>query len=247
MTDAIVLERVFNFRDLGGLPVAGGGEVRRGVLFRSATPQQATPNDVEVLTGRGLRRILDLRFRKESESEGHGLFEQSAVSIVKLPFRVPRPDDAASAVPMQTPDALGPFYLSMLDLSGEPISTAVRLLLEDDGGVPALFHCAAGKDRTGVLAAILLGAVGVPDEVIVADYARSNEASAQIQAQLPTMAYYAQAYGNREPSKSVVDGGVMSVFMAGLNEKYGAAAGYLESVGISDSELGQLRELLVSH
>ncbi|SEP05684.1 tyrosine-protein phosphatase [Trujillonella endophytica] len=243
-----VPEGVLNFRDLGGLPVAGGGRVRTGRLFRSATPQLMTPSDLDELRSRvGLRTVLDLRFAKESAAGGSGLLAGSGIAVVNIPFRVPRPADPNTPVgeqaPAQLSGILGPFYLGMLELSAERIARAVRLLLDD--GMPALFHCAAGKDRTGILAALLLSTVGVPDDVVVADYVRTNESLDRMLAQLRSLDFYADQMHLREPQRNTVDGGVMEVFLDGLRRTHGSARGYLLSAGLLEDELADLRDRLV--
>lgn len=238
-------EQVFNFRDLGGLPIADGGQVRSGVLFRSATPQLLSESDVVLFTERlGIRRILDLRFSEESESEGHGLLSSSSIEIHNLPFLAPRPADAATAVPDRSAAAMAPFYVSMVELSMEPIARGVRLLVGD--GLPALFHCAAGKDRTGMFAAVVLSTIGVPDTAIIADYVRTNEATEQILSQLTSLAYYADREHLKNPDRNKVDGEVIRVMLERMRERFGSTRGYLLEAGISDAELERLKELLVA-
>jgi protein-tyrosine phosphatase len=243
-----VPEGVLNFRDLGGLPVAGGGHIRPGQLFRSATPQLMTEGDLSWLRTRiGLRTVLDLRFAKESAAGGCGLLADSGITVVNIPFRVPRPADPTTPVgeqaPAQLADVLGPFYLGMLELSAERIARAVHLLVDD--GMPALFHCAAGKDRTGILAALLLSTAGVPDDVVVADYVRTNESLDRMVAQLRSLDFYADQMHLREPQRNTVDGGVMETFLDGLRRSHGSARDYLLGAGVSEAELTELRDRLV--
>ncbi|WP_197028963.1 tyrosine-protein phosphatase [Blastococcus sp. URHD0036] len=243
-----VPEGVLNFRDLGGLPVVGGGRVRRGRLFRSATPQLMTEGDLEWLRSRiGLRTVIDLRFAKESAAEGCGLLADSDIAVVNIPFRVPKPADLSTPVAEQAPaqisEVLGPFYVGMVELSAERIARAVHLLVDD--GMPALFHCAAGKDRTGILAALLLSTVGVPDDAVVADYVRTNESLDRMMAQLRSLDFYADRVHLQEPQRNTVDGGVMQGFLDGLRRTHGSPREYLLGAGVTEAELAVLRDDLV--
>ena len=227
------------------MPVAGGGTIRAGRLFRSATPQLMTADDLDWFRSQiGLRTVLDLRFAKEAAAEGCGLLAGSGIEVVNIPFRVPRPDPAAPArAPARMADFLGPFYLGMVELSTGAIARAVRLLLDD--GMPALFHCAAGKDRAGILAALLLSSAGVPDDAIVTDYVRTNEQLERMLTQLLSLDFYADNLHLRDTQKNTVDGRVMEVFLAGVERTYGSARGYLLAAGLTDAELDRLRAELV--
>jgi protein tyrosine/serine phosphatase len=149
----------------------------------------------------------------------------------------------AEQAPAQIADVLGPFYLRMVELSTEAIARAVRLLVDE--GMPALFHCAAGKDRTGILAALLLSSVGVPDDDIVADYVRTNESLDRMLAQLRSLDFYADRVHLRDSQQNTVDGGVMRVFLAGIRRDHGSARGYLLAAGVGEDELRELRAGLV--
>jgi protein-tyrosine phosphatase len=111
-------------------------------------------------------------------------------------------------------------------------------------GPPALFHCAAGKDRTGVLAALVLDAVGVERDAIVADFALTNERLERIGARLrrfPTYANYTQRLATRDMG---ADPQTMIDVLAALDADHGGAAGWLLSAGLTQSELDTLRVAL---
>ena len=150
-----------NFRDLGGLPTEDGGCIRPGLLFRSDTLRELTAADVDVLVRRlGLQLVVDLRAPGEVAGEGRGLLEAEPVRHVNLALhsRDQRP------IPDLTADTLVQHYLGYLAVSTAAAAEAFRLLAGD--GLPAVVHCAAGKDRAGVMAGLVLRAVGVPADVV---------------------------------------------------------------------------------
>jgi protein tyrosine/serine phosphatase len=149
----IDLDGADNIRDMGGLSVTGGGRTRFGRLLRSGTLQELTAEDVAHLTDLvGVRTVVDLRLGDEAEREGSALSELPALRYLSLPLRSAggiRADTVAAA----NMDIVG-HYLALLEGSAGNIVTAVRAFA-DEANLPAVFHCAAGKDRTGVLAAVV--------------------------------------------------------------------------------------------
>jgi protein tyrosine/serine phosphatase len=239
----IELAQVDNIRDLGGLPVDGGGVVRRGVLLRASTLQHVTGADVETLVGGlGLRTVLDLRGRREAAREGHGLLEDTPVQRINLPVRRAR-SATSDAVPEEYGADLAGFYLAMLEGSGESLVNAARIVGDAERHA-VLFHCAAGKDRTGLLAALLLDAVGVPAEAIVADYALTGVRIARIRSRLTRLPSY-RTLPAVEHGFMAADPEVMDRFLNGLRVGHGGAARWLLQAGLTTAELGRLRDALV--
>lgn len=239
----VELAEVDNVRDLGGLPVHGGGSTRRGVLFRASTPQEATPADVEVLLDRlGLRTVVDLRGPRESEREGHGLLEATAVRRVNLPVRQAK-GVPADAVPDVSGSRLTDFYLAMLAGSGPSLLAAARIVADPEQHA-VLFHCAVGKDRTGLLAAVLLDAVGVPAASIADDYALSGSRTARIGERLARLPSY-RLLPSVEHGLMSADPEVMHRFLEILRVESGGGAGWLLRQGLAEAELRALRTALV--
>ncbi|MFC1440664.1 tyrosine-protein phosphatase [Streptacidiphilus sp. N1-10] len=239
----VELAEVDNVRDLGGLPVRGGGATRRGVLFRASTVQEATPADVEVLLdGLGLRTLVDLRGPRESAREGHGLLERTGLSRVNLPVRQER-GVAADAVPDVSGSRLADFYLAMLAGSGPSVLAAARIVADRERHA-VLFHCAVGKDRTGLLAAVLLDAVGVPADAIAEDYALSASRTARIGERLARLPSYGRLPAVEHGLMSA-DPAVMHRFLETLRTGSGGGAGWLLRQGLTEAELQDLRAALV--
>lgn len=148
-----------NFRDLGGLP-AEGGVVRSGLLYRSDSLAYATEEDAGRLVDElGLTTVVDLRGPQEVERLGRGPLELADVIYVHAPI-----------ADVTGHEDLARHYLAMLEEKGHVLASMIRLL-SGASALPAVFHCEAGCDRTGVLAAAVLSLLGVPEEEIAEDYA----------------------------------------------------------------------------
>src|SRR5487761_1851076 len=121
-----------NFRDLGGRSTVAGGRVRHGLIYRSDTLQEIGPADADVLVGElGIRLIIDLRLRAESQREGHGVLVHRGLRIVNLPLDV-ADRESAHAVPALTGVMMVQHYLDYLQPSTETIASALTLLAESD-------------------------------------------------------------------------------------------------------------------
>jgi protein-tyrosine phosphatase len=165
----VQLECVYNFRDLGGLVTSAGHVVRRGRLYRSAELTHATEADMSLLlTGCGVRTVVDLRTAAERQQFG------SASGFGERLIELPLLDEADVARTFSFPDIALAYedYLRRRHV-GERLVSLLRLLADIDR-LPAVISCSAGKDRTGLAASAVLGALGVPDDVIADDYASGD-------------------------------------------------------------------------
>ncbi len=236
----------YNWRDLGGLPTTDGLRTRPGRLFRSDTLQEMGEDDARRLADEiGLRTVVDLRLSGEVAREGRGAleFEETVrhlgVPLISVDLSVP-----GTAVPLITAEMHIPHYVGFLDVSAEKFRIIAEALAE--GGLPAVVHCAAGKDRTGVVIAVLLDAVGVERRAIIDDYVRTRETYPQVHARLETLDSYRE-YINMQPPE-VMDARPETIggFLDGLAEKYGSGADFLRSIGVSDETIAALRAGLVA-
>ncbi|WP_162958241.1 tyrosine-protein phosphatase [Nocardia yunnanensis] len=242
----VEFDQIDNVRDLGGLPVKDCGTTRFGVVLRSSTLQQATEADLaRLLDTVGLRTIIDLRLPDEIEREGYGRIGAADVHIANLPIRKSPQSSLAARdlVPDKTRVDLTELYGQLLAGSGEHIVEAVRLII-DPHRRSLLFHCAAGKDRTGVLAAVLLDAVGVPAELVAEDYALTNQRMQRVRDRLDALPSYA---GLPQANTGIlaVTADVMLRFLDNLHAEHGGAAEWLLANGLTASELQRLRAVLV--
>lgn len=169
MTDV----ELINLRDLGGAPLRGGGVLPAGVVYRSGGLARMSPPTASRLVARtGLRTFVDLRTDAEHERDGAlTALTEVGVRVVRHPMDEGR--TAARAARSPGPDDYAQSYVAMLDLATSALGAIVDLVATP-GRLPLAFGCSAGKDRTGVVAALLLLALGAGDAWIVDDYARST-------------------------------------------------------------------------
>lgn len=243
------IEGAVNFRDLGGLRV-GAGMVRHGLVFRSGMTHHITETGVETLAKQfGLRTIIDLRSVPELEEDGLPPVAVTGIRHLHTPvfstlnlspevqaernreMREGRFDWAASYQRMVTesPDAFRRIFA----------------LFADEANHPLVFHCTAGRDRTGVTAALLLSLLGVSHEDIAEDYHRTG----------PILQSHADRFikpGRRmelTPEQMsrllMTTADAMRGFLMWLSLEHGGAEGYLHSAGLSEPEMANIRDLLV--
>lgn len=175
----VPLQGCSNLRDLGGYRAADGRRVRMGRVFRSASLAHLTEADLARFGTLGIRTICDLRGARESGRAPSRLPGESAPEVVPLPIE---PLVGASLRDLlRREEATGEDTYALLQAAyaayaGEHLPRYRQLfaLLGEDGRLPLLFHCSAGKDRTGFGAALLLTALGVPRETVMADYLATN-------------------------------------------------------------------------
>jgi protein-tyrosine phosphatase len=168
----IDLEGVWNLRDLGGLPIRSSGQVRRGLLYRSGTLWFASQADCAVLAAIRVDTVVDLRTDAEELHEEDWLCELLDLRYRRLPVHVPPEDSGSEHGGMADPGS-GTRYQRLLEHNSGSYIRALEVIAAPDSH-PVLFHCAAGKDRTGVLAALILACLDVEQTAIVADYAASD-------------------------------------------------------------------------
>ncbi|MFC8796957.1 tyrosine-protein phosphatase [Promicromonospora sp. NPDC057138] len=225
---------VFNFRDIGAYTTARG-RVRTGLIYR-ADSLASVP--ATTLAGMGIRTVVDLR--SDAEVSGHGRFQSAAaVTYAHCPVAYNPWDDAAtSAATVQA--FLTERYLEIADIGRNGIRETLDLLA-DPQRRPMVFHCRAGKDRTGVLAAVLLALLGVGDDDVDADYALSNTAYARFCA---SRGHDPQA-AVREAAATSSPPGTASAVLHSLRARFGSIEAYLIAIGVSPGVLYQLRESLI--
>jgi protein-tyrosine phosphatase len=223
-----------NARDVGGLPTADGRTVREGVLIRSESLQYLTPEGVEAVRRSNVSRILDLRGDLEVESA------PTPFTGDPLAVRQSLQDPA-------DPDHGQPTIVAactwMLDRRPELFAAAVKAIADEPDGA-VVVHCHGGKDRTGMVVALALSVVGVPEEEIVADYFLTQERLAPwLEEQLaaePDTALHPEMIEFRDTrAESLV------AILRHLDEKYGGAEAYLRHGGLTTADLAKLRTRLV--
>ena len=248
----LTLEGAHNVRDLGGLPTVDGRTTRTGVVLRADALDGLSAADTTYLIETvGLRHVIDLRSASERGERGRGpLGEHRAlayteVEVIPIEALGRRRERRATAYAGGThPDRImADGYRELLDL-GAPAFRAAADVIASDGGVPALFHCAAGKDRTGVFAALLLDNAGVEHDAIVADYTLTDERMPSIIERLTGVASFEQLAVQLPVFTFQAKAGTMAHFLEHLRDERGGAAGYLAAIGVDDATIGRLRARL---
>ena len=253
----VSVDGIYNMRDLGGLPRHDGGSVPRGRLFRADNLANLPPDGVAALLRLGVRTVIDLRqdeaarkwpspLRRHPRVAYHqvdmiGDQHSFASDVLDVAWRDADVDSRYAALPLfsHLRD-----YCRWLDERQPQLRTILRLLARPRA-TPAVFHCEAGKDRTGVVSALLLLLAEVPDLAIAADYthtARNNfrrlellDASGAQPLSVRDEAEYAARFCPAD---------VMPTLLFWLRSRYRDIAGYLAHIGLTGAEVGALRRAL---
>ncbi|TQM11316.1 tyrosine-protein phosphatase [Pseudonocardia kunmingensis] len=235
----IDLDGAHNVRDVGGLR-AGSARVRDGVLLRGDHLEDLTPPAADRLCDElGLRAIIDLRGPREDPRAADWI-AASGVARLHLPLvdltRVTDRERSRGDVEL--------VYRAMLDDAGPALAQILRFVVADDR-TPALVHCAAGKDRTGITVAVLLAVAGVDSADIVADYVATGERLARVRASLVRR----PAYRNIEfapPSPAALSDAPIRTVLSALDAHAGGAAGFLAAHGTTAAEMEAWRAALLA-
>jgi len=225
-----------NIRELGGYP-ANGGFTKTGAFLRADSTHSLTDEDVKVLRDAGVTLVIDMRSPGEISRQPSRFFDADGVeyhNIIML-------DGLQSLIQGNAPKSLAEMYIDLLGACADRYARIFRLFLNNKG--VSLFHCMAGKDRTGVVAMLLLHLAGVADEIIIADYAVSEKNLGDISL-LPAglekeLGMKIPAFFFTSPPEE------MKAALAYLVSQFGGAAGYLSHCGLSGEEIDLLRNKLI--
>lgn len=240
-----------NFRDLGGYPTADGRSVRWGVLYRSDSLHKLTKNDLKLMASLSLSRIFDFRAEHEVEREPDKL--PHGAQYVHLPM-----EDSSTKVWHEARDEMVK-NMKTLDPAEYMIATNTELAtkftpgyrqfyreLLASNGSPILFHCAAGKDRTGFAAATLLKILGVTHNVIMQDYLLTNKYLLDAYKWNLLLAQIIKGWRFAEGIRGFMraDEQYLSAAFHALDAEYGSFENYVrEGLGLSDSEIERMRNM----
>lgn len=257
----ISLEGAVNARDVGGLPLAdGSGTVVPRRLLRSDNLQDLTPRDVATLVDdHGLRAVIDLRTGAEVRLEGPGpllretrvvvehrsLYPEAGVrtDAIQADTIVPwQNGDHGSDLPDETPTVRT--YFGYLERRPDSIVAALRTIAEPPEDGAALIHCAAGKDRTGLVVALALEVAGADRDAIIADYALTSERIDAIVRRLASTPTYAQDMQTSDPQHHAARPESMARILELLEERHGSPTAWLAEHGFEDDAAAALRARL---
>jgi len=229
----------FNFRDLGGHLAGVGTRVPARRLFRSDYIAEAWKRRGDAPTRLGLKTVIDLRSRSELR---HAPFVTRAAVGLHLPLDNPQrgmtPED------WRNPHSVAERYLELL-LNGADSVAEILAVLTDPASYPVGIHCSGGKDRTGIIAALLLALLGVSDDDIVADYVLSGFGAARLVIALhqrfldrpEIVSRYVPALLSTHPAN-------IGCFLDGLRAKFGSVEGYVSEIGM-ETAIGYLHAALL--
>jgi protein-tyrosine phosphatase len=245
----IELKNGLNFRDAGGYRTLNGRAVRRGRLYRSGSLAELADDDLETLSKLGLKLICDLRTPGEVARGPGRLTEALRAGYLNLPAYVHNnySDWLRTALfrRHELDEVIADGYLRLVDQHAPALGRAFKRLADADN-LPALVHCTAGKDRTGVVVALLLAVLGVPEDTIVADYALSNAAFDRI-------CHISRRDIERMRNVGITENEIVAIMCANpinlrrlfthLRARYGSVEHYLlTAAGLSQPDLQCLRE-----
>jgi protein-tyrosine phosphatase len=243
VTDRLVpFTGVLNFRDLGGYATEDGRHTRWGRLFRSDAMHDLTAEDLEVFRGLGIASVVDLRSVSEVERTGRGLLADESLHFVNAPV----------LSSYQTDESRGDIdegymsrrYLEYLEI-GAPAFVRVFEEMTKADNYPLVFNCFLGKDRTGVVAALVLSCLGVERSSVVEDYALTAPRVVLIVEKLLRDPLLRKEVAHDNPLLLGAREATMSNFLSEVDERFGGPVDWAVGAGVSAESIARLRDLLL--
>ena len=236
------LTGAFNFRDLGGYKTKSGDTLQKGLLFRSDDLWRLSDSDILRLKGLGINSVIDLRSEIETTTRGIFPIEKFPTQYIHIALADVSADPE---LVRSNDDYLFERYQEILVTSQAKIAKVITLLADKDN-LPAVFHCAAGKDRTGIIAALVLGVLGVDDETVIMDYAKTRSAMKAFSSWLEN-AYpdIAAIISEMPPVLFSSEPQTMKNTLEWISDKFGSIEKYLLSSGVTRTSIARLHEELL--
>lgn len=205
-----------------------------------------TPNDVTKAREKlNIALALDLRSAYEVSQLGKGLLINQAIDYHHFPL-LNRPSFGEQDIVSPNRSDLDSFYISTLNREASKIATAMTIL-SGEAAYPAVFYCAAGKDRTGLFAAVLLSILGVEDEQIIQDFLLTNNRISDVMQRLRTVPIYSEAMNNIPPELITAPQEWMERLLDWVRSNHGSMRKYFEGQGVgSDIFLGLENNFLMN-
>ena len=241
MPDSIRFDNVFNFRDLGGHRTVDGQTVRFRRLYRADDLCRLDGADLDRFAALGIRTVLDLRRPNELEERGR-IAASDGFEYRHIHVKHTKWEPADFTPPGARVAYLVDRYLEMAELGADGLAEALRVVA-DPAAAPLVFHCVAGKDRTGLVAAFTLHLLGVSDDDIADDYARSELAEA------PNWAWQVRRLpdppARRWEQFTVSPREAILRFFARVRDEHGSIEEYLRSIGVTPEHAAAMRAHLL--
>jgi len=243
-----------NFRDVGGLPTATGGVLRAGIIFRCEGPASFAPIHRDELAALGIRLVCDLRAATERAKHpndwaaGARLLNLDITADLRVQTSEGRMGLTSDSTAEATRQALADNYSAIPDAIRPHLRDLIVAIVEEE--TPVFVHCTAGKDRTGVMMALLLKALEVPDDIVFADYLRSDIFARNLRQRGGIHEQFEEAFGFR-PNDALIDA-MIGVDLAFLNaaldaiaRDWGSVENYFTAAGIDASLMDLFRKTLI--
>jgi protein-tyrosine phosphatase len=246
----IPMETLVNARDLGGYPASGGKMTKYGLIIRSDCPIGISENDKKLLRDYGITLSIDLRGGDEAEAQPSGLKGLDWHTYRHLP--IIKPDNSPHriiegerpAAPREGNFDLGDSYIDIVETAKLWVKQVFELCAAWEEGL--MFHCFIGKDRAGIIAALLLGACGVCDTDIMMDYGASmsclrpkfNQMNTDFIPKKRGRPDYSWGFFGSVPES-------MEALLFHLREKYGGVTEYLKNCGVIEDSIIKLKTKLL--
>ena len=244
------IRSILNFRDAGGLMTAGGCAMRKGLIYRSANPDRVNGRDIKKLKELRVKTIADLRDPSEFSS---GKAEIPGIKIINIPLNFEsvtrqrlRPLIKRNYDPEGINRALTGIYVEIVDAVRPVLSTIAAMILEPDN-TPLLIHCQAGKDRTGILIALLQMIADADREEIIRDYLASNDSLMPLfERKLKIRKYITLGFFPAEAVLHAVKQKREDIItvIERVGNNYGGIKEYLSGAGFEISQINKLRDIL---
>ena len=231
------LGSVQNLRDLGGYSTKEGRKTKWGIFLRSGDMSAMTKDDQAALLRQGIRCVIDLRMAKEIAIAPNVFSDSKKVAFFNHDFWGTRFDDYRSKRKTATPEEkLSDLYCAGLEINGFVMAAVMKTLASSEGSF--VFHCRSGKDRTGLVAALLLVIAGVPDEVVAKDLGLSTTYLNEPELTEEDLKKPGAYQKGSAPE-------TMMLTLEFLRDRYSGVEGYLRDQGVSVSEIESVREKIL--
>jgi protein-tyrosine phosphatase len=249
----IKMNSLLNFRDLGEAFSGAEKSMKKGIVFRTANPDRLTRDDMQKLQSLNIRSVIDLRAPHEVDPKAVKIegsqrfslpldFQGKTREKLKPVLRIKNYEEEVTKISQS-------LYVEMLDAAAPVFRNVLEILLQPDS-YPAMIHCQVGKDRTGIISALLLLAMGADRQSVIADFMRSND---------ELIPFFRRSLMRRKilsfgffPHKAVlfavtVRKNNIEAVLDRVTEHYGGIEGYLSSSGFDVSQLPELRNRLCTN
>ena len=239
------IDGTYNVRDIGGYDTADGRRTRWRTYFRSDSLHKLSPEAQREFLGTGLRTIIDLRRERETLATPNVFAGSTEVDYRHMNLITDTDPEAYGDPPGEGPEWIAGSYKILLD-DRQPQIGAIMAALADPAVPPALFHCAGGADRTGIIAALLLSLAGVPDETIAEDYSLTAPALfKRYSTDGPPPGWSTDDLRRAQSLDYLAPAETMRITLQYLDDNYGGVEAYVGEIGLTTAQIEAIRASFV--